>query len=590
MESNNRSSQVDIKESLRLIEDLKFFLATAPANWQENQVIRRYYLNSDEGFVSCVYWNNLYFITGTDIVRCIVYKFEHFGRKIVDRKKFEEGIFSDLRNLKIGTDAILEPPRSEFLEFLFKNSCLRTQKKQKVFFWFNVPHDKLMADALERDLKKEKLGQNATTVACKEPALSFNYDESQNLFSQLTKHMDVQKGLNDVNNHDTYSSTPTTTTVTNNPQAKTLQSSQSSPEYISTTRATKREEEFGYLNQDTPAQYKANSDYEDDFPLDYLNQGANGVKQDEYITLDSNYIPGAYIDENYDSFLDSSLFAPNSAQQQSNPVAFNDEYLIEQTQPLKTPLVPISSAQLQPRSAKLLQLHSSKGEEFFPQTLPLSAKYQTTFGPAQLTTPAFLKPQPTTFIQPPSATITQFYDPSILYPTEIPVSLNVIHPESEYWTNIAPATATTLAPTFDAFSQQQVMFPNPNDDEYGNIAAVNNGMIGGMIQRQPLSALSQFFYQSLNGNGAGFGGAQVKNNRAQTQAVQRKHSLQPPLTVASKIMKNNNNGSSSNKKLTQGMYQNVLSKKGKTVYETPTDLVNSKASRIVNMTRDGATK
>lgn len=35
-------------------------------------------------------------------------------------KKFEEGIFSDLRNLKPGIDATLEDPRSDFLEFLYK--------------------------------------------------------------------------------------------------------------------------------------------------------------------------------------------------------------------------------------------------------------------------------------------------------------------------------------------------------------------------------------------------------------------------------------------------------------------------------------
>lgn len=80
-------------DSLQLIKDLDLFLVTAPVNWHENQVIRRYFLNKDEGFVSCVYWNNLYFITGTDIVRCIAYKMCHIGRRIVDRKKFEEGIF-----------------------------------------------------------------------------------------------------------------------------------------------------------------------------------------------------------------------------------------------------------------------------------------------------------------------------------------------------------------------------------------------------------------------------------------------------------------------------------------------------------------
>ncbi|AMD19767.1 HCL384Wp [Eremothecium sinecaudum] len=190
-----RSQQEGVEESLKLIEDLKFFLATAPANWQENQVIRRYYLNNDEGFVSCVFWNNLYYITGTDIVRCCVYRMQKFGREVVERKKFEEGIFSDLRNLKCGVDATLEMPKSDFLSFLYKNLCLKTQKKQKVFFWFSVPHDKLFADALERDLRRESSGQPSATRAVSEPALTFRYDEESgtSLYDQVVQHVDSER-------------------------------------------------------------------------------------------------------------------------------------------------------------------------------------------------------------------------------------------------------------------------------------------------------------------------------------------------------------------------------------------------------------
>lgn len=92
-----------------------------------------------------------------------------------------------MRNLKSGTDASLEEPKSPFLDFLYKNNCIRTQKKQKVFYWYSVPHDRLFLDALERDLKREKMGQEATTVAQSEPALSFEFDSSQSLFEQLTK-------------------------------------------------------------------------------------------------------------------------------------------------------------------------------------------------------------------------------------------------------------------------------------------------------------------------------------------------------------------------------------------------------------------
>ncbi len=155
-------------------------------DWQPDQYIRRFLLPTGE-YVSCVLWNNLFHISGTDIVRCLSFRFQAFGRPVKNSKKFEEGIFSDLRNLKSGTDASLEEPKSPFLDFLYKNNCIRTQKKQKVFYWYSVPHDRLFLDALERDLKREKMGQEATTVAVSEPALSFQYDSSQSLYEQLTK-------------------------------------------------------------------------------------------------------------------------------------------------------------------------------------------------------------------------------------------------------------------------------------------------------------------------------------------------------------------------------------------------------------------
>ena len=120
-------------------------------------------------------------------MRCLSFRFQAFGRPVKNSKKFEEGIFSDLRNLKSGTDASLEEPKSPFLDFMYKQNCIRTQKKQKVFYWYSVPHDRLFLDALERDLKREKMHQEATTMAVSEPALSFEFDSSQSLFEQLTK-------------------------------------------------------------------------------------------------------------------------------------------------------------------------------------------------------------------------------------------------------------------------------------------------------------------------------------------------------------------------------------------------------------------
>lgn len=148
-------------------------------------------------------------------MRCLAFRFQAFGRPVRNSKKFEEGIFSDLRNLKAGTDATLEEPKSPFLDFLYKNNCIRTQKKQKVFYWYSVPHDRLFLDALERDLKREKMGQDATTVAVSEPAMSFEFDSSQSLYEQLTKAQQANSSSFAANASTTYgqSASPVVRTV-----------------------------------------------------------------------------------------------------------------------------------------------------------------------------------------------------------------------------------------------------------------------------------------------------------------------------------------------------------------------------------------
>lgn len=185
------------------LSKLQFFLATAPTRWMgadeaglhssshyngslssPHPNLNRFLLPNGE-HVSCVFWNGLYHITGTDIVRALVFRFEAFSRPVRNIKKFEEGVFSDLRNLKPGTDACLEEPKSPFLDLLFRSGCIRTQKKQKVFYWFSVPHDRLFLDALERDLKREKMGLEPTTKVSGEPARSFRYDPKRSLFEQF---------------------------------------------------------------------------------------------------------------------------------------------------------------------------------------------------------------------------------------------------------------------------------------------------------------------------------------------------------------------------------------------------------------------
>lgn len=133
MEGLSRPLHPHESERLAHLDRLKFFLATAPSRWDtassssssshsssssasgtgpspSHPALNRFLLPSQE-FVTCVLWNGLYHITGTDIVRALVFRFEAFGRPVKNMKKFEEGVFSDLRNLKPGVDACLEEPK-----------------------------------------------------------------------------------------------------------------------------------------------------------------------------------------------------------------------------------------------------------------------------------------------------------------------------------------------------------------------------------------------------------------------------------------------------------------------------------------------
>jgi hypothetical protein len=107
---------------LSTLDALKLFLATAPQRWgptpppSAGPALHRFPLPGGE-LVSCVLWKGLYHITGTDVVRALVFRFAAFGRPVRNIKKFEEGVFSDLRNLKPGVDACLEEPKVLFRSF-----------------------------------------------------------------------------------------------------------------------------------------------------------------------------------------------------------------------------------------------------------------------------------------------------------------------------------------------------------------------------------------------------------------------------------------------------------------------------------------
>lgn len=117
--------------------------------------------------ISCVFWDGQYYITGTDIIKVIIYKLRAENIFVTKDtiKKFEEGVFSDLRYLKPGVGARLEEARSEFLAWLCRHGAIRTQKKQKVYLWDQVDWTKLVSDARDRWFKQATETFDVATVA-----------------------------------------------------------------------------------------------------------------------------------------------------------------------------------------------------------------------------------------------------------------------------------------------------------------------------------------------------------------------------------------------------------------------------------------
>ncbi|KAH8702574.1 homeodomain transcription factor StlA [Talaromyces proteolyticus] len=333
----------DAQVALQQVDNLKYFLISAPVDWTPDQLIRRFLLPTGD-YISCVLWNNLFHISGTDIVRCLSFRFQAFGRPVKNSKKFEEGIFSDLRNLKSGTDASLEEPKSPFLDFLYKNNCIRTQKKQKVFYWYSVPHDRLFLDALERDLKREKMNQEATTVAVAEPALSFEFDSSQSLYEQLTKAQQANSSSFPAHASTTYgqSNSPVVRTVDAMPPPQMAPSAmQMLPEdpgnhvmYNPVTMSMKREGDY------VPIQYERSGS----IPISRIHQRHTSMPA--YM----EYSPApSFVSSQYEDYSNRGLsFEPITPPQQALPLGAEPAYIANEETGLYTAIPDVGSAAFNP--------------------------------------------------------------------------------------------------------------------------------------------------------------------------------------------------------------------------------------------------
>lgn len=69
--------------------DLFNFLTNAPKEFREGERIRKYQLKNGD-YIHCVLWNNHFYITGTDVVKILVWRFQNSGRNLVSMKNLKK--------------------------------------------------------------------------------------------------------------------------------------------------------------------------------------------------------------------------------------------------------------------------------------------------------------------------------------------------------------------------------------------------------------------------------------------------------------------------------------------------------------------
>jgi hypothetical protein len=170
---------------MNAVESLKFFLynATFTTPVDENNITHFIFQNNEK--IHCTFWEGDYFITSTDILRILYYRFHLYGRPVINKRKFEEGVFSDLRRIKTGK---LEEPHSKLLDFLFVNGAVRTKKKQRLYHWNSILHDDLFMQALQKDFKRESLREPVCSIEIFPPPTLEN-------FLGFSNSLDLQKEI-----------------------------------------------------------------------------------------------------------------------------------------------------------------------------------------------------------------------------------------------------------------------------------------------------------------------------------------------------------------------------------------------------------
>ncbi|KAI8867792.1 STE-domain-containing protein, partial [Ramicandelaber brevisporus] len=139
-----------------ILQALRRYLKVAPSMCTGDINMIRFHLSPTDDTVHCVRWEDRFYITAFDIAKILSFRpvIPLMRRQILNRRKFLETLFSNLRTLRVGHGCVQVDAAETFMDFLATNKCLRYRKKQKVYYWEKVSHDGLLLEALDRQNRR----------------------------------------------------------------------------------------------------------------------------------------------------------------------------------------------------------------------------------------------------------------------------------------------------------------------------------------------------------------------------------------------------------------------------------------------------
>jgi hypothetical protein len=134
-------------------DPISWFVETAQQEWPAS-LAARYLDLGNKSRIACVAWGGEFYISGTDILKIVQFRLRRAGTRGADPRKIERSIISALRGLRPGRSSILLESRDPFMARLDALGCIKTRKRQKVFLWDAVDHQRLFQDALAREQRR----------------------------------------------------------------------------------------------------------------------------------------------------------------------------------------------------------------------------------------------------------------------------------------------------------------------------------------------------------------------------------------------------------------------------------------------------